>query len=144
MSVFARRVGRALARNHAETTVADVDPRLRGRTYAIPFERVWQTARALAGARKGEGLSGWQIVSSDDQEGVIKAESATPVFRFVDDVVIRITLDANAQTRVDLTSRSRKGSFDFGANARRIGKFLRALDRKLGVPRARAEQILQQ
>lgn len=127
MSVLGRRITRALSRNHAATSKDDADPRLRGRTYAIPFERVWQTARALAGG----GLRRWRIVSSDDQEGVINAESSTLLFRFVDDVVIRITLDADAQTRVDMTSRSRKGAFDLGANARRTGSFFRALDRKL-------------
>lgn len=129
MSVFARRIARALARNHAATSEDDADPRLRGRLYAIPFEQVWQAARALAGG----GLRRWQIISSDDQEGVINAEATTLLFRFVDDVVIRITLDADAQTRVDMTSRSRKGAFDLGTNARRLGTFLRALDRKLGL-----------
>jgi len=55
------------------------------------------------------------------------------------DVRIRITLDRNGQTRVDLRSASRKGKGDFGVNARRIGRFLRALDRRLG---ATPEQIL--
>jgi len=127
LSILARRFARGFSRNFAETAIAEADPRLRGRTYAIPFERVWQAARALAGG----GLRGWKIIDSDDYEGVIRAEARTLVFRFVDDVVINITLDHDAQTRVEMSSRSRKGGIDFGTNARRIGKFFRALDRKL-------------
>ena len=125
--MLARRLARALSRNDAETAIDDADPRLRGRTYAIPFEQVWQAARSLAGG----GLRRWRIVEEDDYEGLIRAESRTLIWRFVDDVVIRIILDADAQTRVDMQSRSRKGGIDFGTNARRIGKFFRALDRKL-------------
>jgi hypothetical protein len=114
---------RAISRNEAETALDDRDPRLRGRTYAIRFHDVWETARALASRR-------WRIIRSDDEEGVIWAEART-VLRFVADVEIRITLDENGQTRVDLRSASRRGFADFGKNARRIGRFLRRLDKTL-------------
>lgn len=127
MSLFFRRAGRALSRSHAETAQEDEDPRLRGRTYAVPFEQVWQAATALASG----GLRRWRMVDSDDYEGVIHAEARTLLWRFVDDVTITIKLDQDAQTRVDMQSRSRKGSTDFGTNARRIGKFFRALDQRL-------------
>jgi uncharacterized protein (DUF1499 family) len=64
---------------------------------------------------------------------VIRAEAQRFLFRFTDDVLVQIGLDADAQTRVDLTSRSRKGRTDLGTNGRRIKKFLRALDRALDV-----------
>lgn len=127
MSVYLRRFAYALSRNHAETAVNEADLQLRGRTYAIPFEQVWQAACALANG----GLRGWHILQADDYEGIIQAEARTLAFRFVDDVLIRVYLDKNAQTRVDMQSRSRKGRVDFGTNARRIRKFFRALDRKL-------------
>jgi uncharacterized protein (DUF1499 family) len=120
-------LSRALTRNHAQTSHDDVDPRLRGRTYAVPFEQVWQASLALAGG----GLRRWHVVESDDYEGIIKAESKTFLLRYVDDVSVTIQLDQDAQTRVDMESRSRKGSADFGTNARRIGKFFRALDQRL-------------
>lgn len=122
-----RRVARALSRNHAETAQHDIDPRLRGRTYAIPFEQVWQAARSLAGG----GLRGWRITHDDDYDGIIHAEARTLIFRFIDDVLITIRLDEDAQTRVDVQSRSRKGGVDFGTNARRIGRFFRKLDQKV-------------
>jgi uncharacterized protein (DUF1499 family) len=127
VSLLARRIGSALTRNRVATASDHFDPRLRGRTYAIPFEQVWQAARALAGG----GLRRWKIIESDDYEGVINAEARTLLLRYVDDVRITISLDENGQTRVDLVSASRKGSADLGTNARRVGRFLRALDRKL-------------
>ncbi len=123
---MSNRFWRALTRNRAETAEDLVDTRLRRRIYPIPFERVWQAALGLAGHRRG-----WRVLQADDLEGLIRAEAQT-LLRFVDDVTIRIGLDANAQTRVDMASASRKGKADFGKNARRIGKFLRALDRELG------------
>lgn len=88
---------------------------------------MWSEALALA-----RGRAGWTVTEADDLAGVIRAEARTLVFRFVDDVEIRIGLDENAQTRVDLTSASRVGKSDLGTNARRIAGFLRALDRRLG------------
>ncbi len=120
------RLRRALTRNRAATDPAADDPRLVGRTYAIPFERIWQATLGLARSRRG-----WTVLSADDIEGQIRAEARTPL-GFVDDVMIHVMLDADAQTRVDLVSASRKGSGDLGKNARRIGKFLRALDERLG------------
>ena len=127
MSAYLRAFVRALSRNYAETSVHEADPRLRGRTYAIPFEQVWQAACSLANG----GLRRWRILQADDYEGIIQAEARTLVFGFVDDVLIRVYLDRDAQTRVDMQSRSRKGRVDFGTNARRIRRFFRALDRRL-------------
>ncbi len=127
MSRIARRIGHALTRNRAATGHNHWDPRLRGRTYHIPFEPVWQAALELAG---GE-LPRWKIVDADDYEGVIAAEAKTFLMRYVDDVRIHIYLDDDAQTRVDLVSQSRKGRGDLGTNARRLARFLRALDRKV-------------
>lgn len=122
-----QRLVRALTENVAETSPDAEDPRLRGRTYTIPFEDVWRAALSLASG----GLRGWHLVSADDREGLIVAEAKTLVFRFVDDVRIRIALDADAQTRVDARSASRAGRVDFGTNARRIARFGRRLDRQL-------------
>jgi hypothetical protein len=118
----------ALTRNRVETDSSHPDPRLRGRTYAIPFAVVWAAARKLTDG----GLRGWELVETDEETGMLKAEATTPVFRFVDDVTIRIALDENAQTRVDMSSASRVGKGDLGKNARRVTKFFRSLDREIG------------
>ncbi len=113
--------------SRAETRPDHSDPGLRGRRYAIPFEEVWSAAKILAGSE----LPRWTLVEADDREGWIRAESRTRLFGFVDDVEIRIGLDPEGQTRVDLTSASRKGAWDLGTNARRVRHFLGELDRAL-------------
>lgn len=121
------RLWRGLTEKRADTNPAHTDPRLRGRTYAIPFDRVWNACMELAGG----DLPRWWVARADDQRGVIDARQKTLVFRFIDDVRIYVSLDNNGQTRVDMASRSRKGHGDLGANARRIHRFFRALDRHL-------------
>jgi len=115
---------RGMTTSVAETAQAHEDVRLRGRTYAIPFEDVWNGATALANG----GLRGWRVVSSDDQTGVIQAEATSFFRKKIDDIVIRISLDENAQTRVDARAAARLERGDWGRNARRLNRFFRALD----------------
>ena len=76
--------------------------------------------RALGIAR---GM-GWEIVASDSGTGIIEAVDTTRLFRFKDDVVIRVTSTAQG-SRVDIRSRSRVGRSDLGKNAARIREFIR-------------------
>lgn len=122
------RFWKALAQNSAQTGENAADPRLRGRTYMVPFATVWDETITLIRERRG-----WHLVRANEDKGLIGVEATSLVFRFVDDVRIRIKLDRNALTRVDMWSSSRTGKGDFGANARRIGRFYRELDRRLGV-----------
>jgi hypothetical protein len=50
-------MSRPTGRGFAATAPDSTDRRLRGRTYAVPFEHVWQAARSLAGG----GLRGWTL-----------------------------------------------------------------------------------
>ena len=118
-----------------ETDPSSADHRLRGRTYAIPFERVWEAALALASS----DLPDWEVTEADEQKGVIEAETKTWLLRAVVDVRITVTLDENAQTRVDLVSSCRSGTGTLGKNARRVGHFLDKLDQRLD---AKPEEIL--
>ena len=122
-----RDMKRALTGHRAETDRSAQDPALRGRTYAISFNDVWEAALALAGG----GLRGWKILIADDVHGLILAEARTPVLRSRVDVRVEISLDDDAQTRVDLVSQSRKDRKDFGGNARRVKRFIRTLDESL-------------
>lgn len=117
----------ALSRNRAETRPDAPDPRLRGRTYAVPFGEVWRAALALA-----ESQRGWTVMERDARRGWIRAEARTTLWRFTDDVEVRLSLDDRGLTRVDLVSASRIGGMDLGANARRINRFLRRLDGSVG------------
>ncbi|HLU24712.1 MAG TPA: DUF1499 domain-containing protein [Longimicrobiales bacterium] len=134
MSLWMRRFWCGLTRNEAVTAPDAWDPRLRGRTYAIPFDRVWRAATSLASG----GLRGWSLVSADDFEGEIHAASRARLRDRYYDITIRITLDQDGQTRVDARASSRTGRVDFGANARRIGRFFTALDRALAQEPAQA------
>jgi len=116
-----------LTGTQARTFPTSPDPRLRGRTYAIPFDRVWTAALSLAGG----GLARWEVVDDDDQTGIIRAVATTWPRGKEDDVRIQVGLDPNGQTRVDVVSTARDGKRDLGRNARRIGSFLRKLDARL-------------
>lgn len=116
----------ALTRNRAYTHAESDDPRLRGRAYAVPFAEVWRAALEVASS-----LPRWTVVETDPAAGEIHAEARTWVWRLVDDVWVRLSLDSRGLTRVDVASASRKGRADLGANARRIARFLHALDRRL-------------
>lgn len=126
--MVANKIWEALTLNTAQTSEQADDPRLRGRTYVIPFARVWDEIIAMI-----ESASRWTLVSSDEGTGLIHAEARTLVFRFVDDVRFKLKLDENALTRVDMWSASRAKRGDLGTNARRIRRFFRQLDRRLGV-----------
>lgn len=121
--------------HRAQTHPASPDPSLRGRTYTIPFDDVWERSLELASG----DLHGWSVVRADDQAGVIEALVTTLVLRRTDEVRIEIGLDENAQTRVDLWSASRGDRLDWGRNRRRVGNFLDKLDRRL---QAGPDQIL--
>ena len=128
------RLIRALTRNRAWTDPASPDRRLRGRAYAIPFAEVWGAALDTARVTKR-----WTVITADARSGVIEAEARTALWRFVDDVQVRVHLDGDGVTRVDATSASRVGGADLGTNARRIARFLHALDRRLRPREGRTE-----
>ena len=78
--------------------------------------------RALGAA---ESL-GWEVVASDPDRGVFDARDETDLFRFVDDVTVRVRPDGEG-ARIDVRSKSRDGRGDLGANAMRIRAFFAAL-----------------
>lgn len=129
------RIWRGLTHNRAETDPASPDVRLRGRTYAISFDRVWTACHQLAGG----GLRGWSIEHADDQTGKILAVSRSLLFPRICDVRVRVSLDEDAQTRVDVDCVARETRRDLGRSSRTIRRFVRALDRAL---EARPGQIL--
>lgn len=116
------------------TRPGHTDERLTGRTYAIPFEDVWQGALRVIGGRKR-----WTLDSADDQEGVIITSVRALHSSFNSTFEIRIGLDADGQTRVDASTGMPRAFADLGMNARRINGFFRALDAE--APRENARRI---
>jgi hypothetical protein len=118
--VTTKRIARAATDDRA------ADPVMRSRTYAIPFEQVWQAATRLADG----GLRGWTMSLADDLEGVITAE-ARGVTGAIHDVTLHLGLDDDAQTYVEALVVARKPGSDFGRARRRLRRVLLALDRAL-------------
>lgn len=79
-------------------------------------------ADAFERARRAAEALGWEVVHADPARGVLEAQSVSWLFRFVDDVVVRVR-PAGGGSVVDVRSKSRDGQGDLGANARRIRAF---------------------
>jgi len=71
---------------------------------------------------------GWEIVHQDAQRATIDARDTTTLFKFVDDITLRVLPDG-AGAVIDLRSKSRDGRGDLGANAKRIVSFTEAFQR---------------
>jgi uncharacterized protein (DUF1499 family) len=96
-------------------------PNLQGRTLPVAPEQAMDRARAAL-----ESLPGTEIIDVDFSAGRLEAISVSRVFRFVDDVVVRVRPEGSG-SRVDMRSKSRVGKGDLGANAARIEGFMLAL-----------------
>jgi uncharacterized protein (DUF1499 family) len=90
----------------------------------IPFEGPPEAAFA-ASLAVAQDL-GWEIARQDAAGGTFEATDTTVIFRFVDDICVRVRPDAGG-AKVDLRSKSRDGKGDLGANAARIRAFRDAL-----------------
>lgn len=69
----------------------------------------------------------WTVFVADSTRGHIEAGDWATIFGFVDDIVIRVRLNASGYTVLDIRSASRTGTADMGRNARRIERFTAAL-----------------
>jgi len=101
----------------------DLDPR----SYAVVSTSVYSAAaEAIA------SMPHWQIVGSGSGKAgtAIHAIRKTRVFRFKDDVTIRIE-PMGKGTIVNVRSASRVGRVDFGQNARNIEELFAALDARI-------------
>jgi hypothetical protein len=84
-----------------------------------PMNLVMAKAARLATDR------GWEIASNVPAEGRMEATATTALFRFKDDIVLRVrpTEERNGSI-VDMRSVSRVGQSDLGVNAKRVRAFL--------------------
>jgi hypothetical protein len=70
---------------------------------------------------------GWNIVAFDAKRGRIEATDTTLWFGFTDDIVIRVQIAGAIGAKVDVRSKSRVGTFDYGRNAQRVREYLKSL-----------------
>ncbi|MCG6119517.1 MAG: DUF1499 domain-containing protein [Blastomonas sp.] len=91
-------------------------------TLALPVDRAVALAEQVARKR------GWEIAVSRPEEGRLEAVDTVSLFRFKDDVVVRVQPGPGGLTsQVDVRSVSRVGRSDLGVNAKRIRGFLKDL-----------------
>jgi len=95
-----------------------------------PIQSSLEPVQAYTRARQLIKRFGWQILNEDQNAGILEAVAVTRLFRFRDDVVVRITKQ-NIGSRIDIRSASRLGVSDFGTNARRIRAFIHAFNAEL-------------
>ena len=86
-------------------------------TPTASFDRAVATLEAM----------GLEIVNADRGAGIVEATDTTFWFGFKDDLVVRIR-PAGSGAMVDVRSVSRVGQSDLGANARRIGEFMKGFE----------------
>ena len=101
----------------------------RGYPDLAPIRVSSDPARALALAEETARKFGWEAVTVDAAAGTVLARDTSKVFRFVDDVVVRVRPAEGGGSVVDLRSKSRVGQGDIGANAARIRRFAAELPR---------------
>ena len=113
--------------NVVETGRTPEYPDLQVRTCAASPERVGEAVRDALAERPR-----WRVVGSGQGPGgvVVSAVHETRVFRFEDDVTVKIRRKGG-QTFVSVRSQSRLGEWDFGQNARNVRELLQALDAEL-------------
>ena len=100
-------------------------PDLQPRRYALSLDRVFDGALHAVNR-----LPRWTLISHEPSTGEILAEAKSRVFRFVDDVRVRVT-QSDGTMIVEVRSASRVGRWDFGQNARNIGAFFAELDQQV-------------
>jgi uncharacterized protein (DUF1499 family) len=116
-------LGRWLTRNWADTAESG-DPVIVPRRLTLP--------ESEAVARVGEviaSLPRWRVEASDPVAGTLRATRRTRLFRFVDDVALRVESDGSGRSVLHARSQSRLGKGDFGQNRRNLLELFAALGR---------------
>jgi hypothetical protein len=96
-------------------------PELRTLVFDKSLRQVFTAAEAAAADLH------WVVVASTPTNGRIEAADWGTPFGFIDDIVIRVRLNASGYTVLDIRSASRSGTSDMGRNAARIRQFTVAL-----------------
>jgi len=113
--------------NVVETGRTPEYPDLVPRRYAATPEQVVEAVEGTLAELPRWSLQGQ---GSGPAGFALQAEHRTRLFRFVDDVTIRVTPEGQG-SHVSVRSASRLGQWDFGQNARNVRELLAALDARL-------------
>ena len=96
-------------------------PDVRTATLPLPPAEALTTVEDLVRSR------GWTVAAVDPAAGTVEATDTVSLFRFKDDVMIRVRPAPGGGSLVDLRSVSRVGVSDVGVNAERVRAFLQDL-----------------
>jgi uncharacterized protein (DUF1499 family) len=111
-----------LTRNWADTD----EP---GNVTLTPVELPLPPHAVLARVETAIGqLPRWRVESVDRAAGLLKATRRTKLWRFIDDVTVRLEATPTG-TRVHARSQSRVGKGDLGQNRRNLRELFQALQR---------------
>jgi uncharacterized protein (DUF1499 family) len=112
---------RWLTANRADTAEA-THPDLRPPTLPGPPA---ETLRRVEAAVRG--LPRWRVEAVDPAAGTLHATRRSRLFRFVDDVTVRLEPVAGGRVALQARSASRVGKGDFGQNRRNLLELFAAL-----------------
>ena len=113
----------------AETRPDHPFPELRPRFYAMPPDRLYAVTReAIAGL-------GWGIASEDSASLALTAVVESALWRFKDDVVVRVE-PAEGGSTLRMRSSSRIGRGDLAANTRHLLYLYAAIEERLAATTA--------
>jgi uncharacterized protein (DUF1499 family) len=88
----------------------------------VPIESILRAELAYPRALNSARSLGWGITYEAPEEGRFDASDTTAIFRFVDDITVRVKPTGTGSI-IDIRSKSRDGRGDLGANADRIRAF---------------------
>lgn len=115
----------ALPISDVETGRTPRHPDLQPLHVSVGADRAFSAVSTVAGRMKK-----WTVVKVDPSARLLTAEARSRIWGFVDDVTIRVEAEGTGAS-VHMRSRSRTGSLDRGAGARRIRTFLRRVSEEL-------------
>jgi uncharacterized protein (DUF1499 family) len=98
---------------------ADLHPAVVKAAPDAAFERALGVAKTMPS---------WTVTQTDPAGGVFEAVATSGLFRFQDDVVVRVRPGDDGTSRVDVRSKSRDGKGDLGVNAARIRAYVVAIE----------------
>lgn len=119
------RVFTYLTENRVNTQLLSAFPERELTTYRRPPEAVLDAAVAVARAR------GWAIRRLDREAKTLHAVASTPVWGFRDDVTVTVTTTETGASALHITSASRIGRGDLGANTARLIALRQGIEARL-------------
>jgi uncharacterized protein (DUF1499 family) len=96
------------------------------RHYPVPPAELWEAWRAVVTQAPRATL-----IAEDQDRRLFLAQDRTPVLRFIDTIAVRVLPAGENGSSFAAYSRSELGYFDFGANRRRLERWVARVEARL-------------